>query len=145
MTGRDPLGAEPHRVVEEGLELDLGVAQHVGIGRAAGAVFAQELGEDPVLVLGGEVDVLDLDAEHVGDARRVEEVLARRAVRVVVVLFPVLHEEADDLVARLLQQPRGHRRIDAAREADDDAVVARGGRGVHGGSHRSEARRAGRA
>ena len=63
-------------MVEEGLELDLGVAQHVGVGRAAGAVLAQELGEDAVLVLGGEVDVLELDADHVGDARRIEEVLA---------------------------------------------------------------------
>jgi hypothetical protein len=56
VAGGDLLGAQAHRVVEEGLELDLGVAQHVGVGRAAGLVFAQELGEHAVLVLGGEVD-----------------------------------------------------------------------------------------
>ncbi len=130
VAGRDAFGAEPHRVVEEGLELDLGVAQHVGIGRAPGLVLAQELGEDAVLVLGGEIDVLDLDADHVGDAGRVEEVLARRAVLVVVVLLPVLHEDADHLVAGALQQPRGDGRIDAAGEADDDALRAGGGHGV---------------
>ncbi len=47
-----------------------------GLGVPPGPVFAQELREHAVLVLDGEVDVLDLDAEHVGDARRVEEVLA---------------------------------------------------------------------
>jgi hypothetical protein len=74
VAGGDLLGAQAHGVVEEGLELDLGVAQHVGVGRAAGLVFAQELGEHAVLVLGGEVDVLDLDADHVGHAGGVDEV-----------------------------------------------------------------------
>ena len=60
---------------------------------------------------------------HVGDRGGVDEVLARRAVLVVVVVLPVLHEEADDLVALLLQQPRGDRRVDAARHADDDALL----------------------
>jgi hypothetical protein len=76
VAGGDLLGAQAHRVVEEGLELDLGVAQHVGVGRAAGLVLAQELGEHAVLVVGGEVDVLDLDADHVGHAGGVDEVLA---------------------------------------------------------------------
>ena len=49
--GGDLLGAQAQRVVEKGLELDLGVAQHVGIGRAAGLVLAQELGEHAVLVV----------------------------------------------------------------------------------------------
>ena len=60
----------------------------------------------------------------VGDRRRVDQVLARRAVLVGVVVFPVLHEDADDLEALLLQQPRGDRRVDAARQADDDALRA---------------------
>ena len=102
MTGGDLLRAQPHRVVEEGLELDLGVAQHVGVGRAAGLVFAQELGEDAVLVLGREVDMLDLDADHVGHGGGVHEVLVGRAVFAVVVVFPVLHEDADHVVALLL-------------------------------------------
>ena len=99
MAGRDAVGAERQRVVEERAELDLAVAQHVGVGRAAGAVLGEEVREHALAVLGGEVDRLELDAEHVGDRRRVDQVLARRAVLVVVVVLPVLHEDADDVVA----------------------------------------------
>ncbi len=81
-------------------------------------MLAQELGEHAILVFGGEVDVLDLDVQHVGDAGGVEEVLARRAVLVVVIVFPVLHEDADDLVPLLLEQVGRHRRIDTAGQAD---------------------------
>ena len=128
MAGGDLLGAQSHRVVQEGLELDLGVAQHVRVGRAAGLVLAQELGEDAVLVLGGEVDVLDLDADHVGHRRRVDEVDVGGAVLAVVVVFPVLHEDADDFMARLLEQPGGHGGINAAGQPDDDALLL----GIHG-------------
>ena len=107
MARGDLLCAEPHRVIEKGLELDLGVAQHVGVRRAAGFVLAQELGEDTVLVVGCDIDVLDLDAEHVGDCRRIDEVDVRRAVLVVVIALPVLHEDADDLVPLLFEQVRG--------------------------------------
>ena len=120
MAGRDALGAQRHRVVEEGLELDLGVAQHVGIGRAARLVLGEETREHAVAVFGGEVDRLDLDADLLGDRHRVDQVLARGAVLVVVVVLPVLHEEADHVVARALQQERGDGGIDSAGEADDD-------------------------
>jgi hypothetical protein len=55
VAGRDQVGAQLHGVVEEGLELDLGVAQHVRVRRAAGLVLAQELGEHAVLVFGGKL------------------------------------------------------------------------------------------
>jgi hypothetical protein len=45
------------------------------------------------------------------------------AVLGAVVLVPVLHEQALDRVALLAQQQRGNRRIDAARDADDDALA----------------------
>ena len=118
----DLLGAQPHRVVKKGLELDFGVAQHVRIGRATGLVFAQELGEHAVLVVGRKIHVLDLDADHVGHAGRIDPVLARGAVLAVVVIFPVLHEDADHFVALLLEQPRAHRGIHAAAEPDHDAL-----------------------
>ena len=38
--------AQPDRIVLEGAELDLPVAQHVGIGRSARLVLAQEIGKD---------------------------------------------------------------------------------------------------
>ena len=57
---------------------------------------------------------IDLDAKDVGDARGIEKILARRAVLVIVVVFPVLHEDRDHFVPGALEQPRRHRRIDAA-------------------------------
>ena len=64
MPGGDALRAERHGVVEERLELDLGVAEHVGVGRAAGAVLGEEAREHALAVFGGEVDRLDLDADR---------------------------------------------------------------------------------
>jgi hypothetical protein len=51
--------------------------------------------------------VLDLDADHVGHGGGVHEVDVGRAVFAVVVVFPVLHEDADHLVALLLEQVGG--------------------------------------
>jgi hypothetical protein len=132
VTGGNLLGAQAHGVVQERLELDLGIAQDVGVGRAAGLVLAQELGEHAVLVLGGEVDVLDLDADHVGHGRGVHEVDVGRAVLAVVIVFPVLHEDADDLIPLLLEQVRGHGGVHAATQSDDDALLGCH-RGILGG------------
>ncbi len=117
------VGPQLDRVIEERLELDLRIAQHVRIRRTAGCVLAQELGKHAVPVLGGEVDGFKLDADHVGRGGRVDQVLSRRAVLVVVIVLPVLHEQADDLVALLFQQPRRDRGVDPARHADNDAPL----------------------
>ncbi len=142
VAGGDALGAERHRMVEEGLELDLGIAQHVRVRRAAGRIFPQEIGEHAVLVLGGEVDRLDVDADQVGHRDHVEPILARRAVFAVVVVLPVLHEQADHLVALLLQQPGRDRRVHPARHADHDALAAADG-GVQFGTGRDRGKRSG--
>jgi hypothetical protein len=120
--GGDARRAQVHGVIEERLELDLGIAQHVRIGRAAGLVFAQEFGEHAVLVLGREVDRLERDVEHVRSARGVEKILAGGAVLLGVVVLPVLHEEPDDVVALALQQQRCDRRIDAPGHSYDDPL-----------------------
>ena len=48
----------------------------------------------------------------------------RRAVLAVVVVFPVLHEDADDLVALLLEQVGADGGVHAAAQSDDDALLA---------------------
>jgi hypothetical protein len=123
VAGRDLLRAQAQGVIEEGLELDFRVAQHVGVGRSSRLVLAEELRKDAVLVVSREVDVLDLDAQHVGHAGRIEEVLARRAVFVVIVVLPVLHEDRDDLVALLLQQVCRDGGVDPAGQPDDDTLL----------------------
>jgi hypothetical protein len=70
-----------------------------------------------------EVHHVNVDADHVGNARgtstrswRVEQYSS------VVVVLPVLHEQANHLPALLLEQQRGHRRVDAAGQTDDHCL-----------------------
>ena len=78
--GGDTVCTQAQGVVQKGLELDLGIAKDVRIGRAPSLVLTQELGKNPVPVFGGKVDVLDLDAKHVGHRCSVNKVDVRRAV-----------------------------------------------------------------
>ncbi len=112
-------------MIEERAELDLAVAEDVGVRRASRLVLAQEVRENALAILGGEVHRFELDPDDVGDGCGVDQVGARRAVLVGVVVLPVLHEQADDVEALLLEQPRGDRRIDASRHADDHAHLRR--------------------
>ena len=98
----DFVGPELHGVVQKGVELDFGVAQHVGVGRAAGLILAQEFGENALLVFLGEVDGFKVNADLFGGAGRIEKILTARAVLAVVVVFPVFHENAGDVVPLLL-------------------------------------------
>ena len=121
VAGGDLVRAQGQGVVEEGLELDFGIAQHVRVGRAAGLVFLQEQREYPFLVFLGEIDGFHLDADLVGDRQHVHEILLGRAVAVLaVVVFPVLHEQADHFMALLLQEQGGNGRVHSARHADDN-------------------------
>jgi hypothetical protein len=66
--------------------------------------------------------VFDLDADHVGHRRRVDKVDVGRAKFAVVVVFPVLHEDADDLVALLFEQVRRHRGVHASAQTHNDPL-----------------------
>ena len=117
----DVVGPELQRLAQEDVELDLAVAQHVGIGRAAAFVLGEHVVHHPRAVVGREVDDVERNVELLGHQFGEEAVVVPRTVaferaRGVV---PVDHEEADDLISLLLEQPGGHRRIDAARESDD--------------------------
>jgi hypothetical protein len=66
---------------------------NVGIRRASCLVLAEEVRENALAILGCEVHRLELDSDDVGDSRGVDEIGARRAVFVGVVILPVLHEQ----------------------------------------------------
>ncbi len=100
VAGGDPVGTERARVFEERLELDLAVAQHVGIRRAPGAIFGEEVFEDAIPVLAGEVARVERDAELAADAHRIGAVAVGLAFAEAVVLLPVLHEQAGDVTVR---------------------------------------------
>src|SRR5690554_1414771 len=119
VAGGDLLGAEHLCVLQEHLELDLAVAEDVRVRGAPGLVLGQEVLEDVVPVLGGEVGGVQPDAELLADGLGVRQVFLGGAVFGAVVLVPVLHEQAFDLIALLEQQQGGDGGVDAAGHADD--------------------------
>ena len=119
----DVLRTQSHGMVKKRLELDLGIAQHVRIRRAPGGVLAQEFAEHAILVLNGEIHHLQVDADDIGNGGNVNQILARGAVFVIIIVLPVLHEQAGDLMAGTLEQQRGHSRIHATRHAYHHMVI----------------------
>jgi len=63
-------------MIEERAELDLAVAQHVGIRRSPGRVVVKKMREHALAIFGSEIDRVELDANDVGDGGRIDEVLA---------------------------------------------------------------------
>jgi hypothetical protein len=120
VAGGDKIGPQPPGMVQEGPELDFGVAQDVRIGRPTAAVLIQKIAEHPVLVLGGEVDLVQRDAQCFAHRPCVVQILGGGAVASIEGFLPVLHEHAMHVVALLDQQQGGDRGIHAARQADDD-------------------------
>src|SRR5690606_29373886 len=114
-----PFGTEPTRMVVTNTKLDLAIAQHVRIGRAAMAILVEEITEDALAILAGETHLVQRNAELLANVARVLIVLGSGAVAVLV-LVPVAHEQALHVVTLLLQQVSGDGRVDAAGHADDD-------------------------
>ncbi len=133
MPGRNQVGTQAQGVVEERLELDLAVAKDVRVGRAASLVFFQEVFEHIVPVLGREIGGMQLDTQPVTHGLRIGQVFLGGAVFGAVVLVPVLHEQAFNLIALFQQQGRRDGGVNAAGHADDNANfgVGRGGLGRH--------------
>ena len=94
-----------------------------GLGVRPARYSARKWANTCVAVLIGKVHAMQDDAELGGDRARILVVLRRGAVAVV--LFPVAHEQALHVVAGIAQQQRRDRGIDAAGQADDDALASR--------------------
>ena len=122
VAGGDGVEAQHGRVVEEQLELDLAVAQHVRIRRVSAPIVVEEAREDVVPVFGGEVGGVQANAEHVAHRLGVLVVDFGSAVLGAVVLFPVLHEQADHVEALFEQQQRAHGGIHAAGHPHHDPL-----------------------
>jgi hypothetical protein len=58
MAGRESSRAEPRGVLEADAELDLAIAEHVGVRRATRAILAQEIVEHARPILLGEADAM---------------------------------------------------------------------------------------
>src|SRR5690606_32671767 len=120
----EPAAAEPVRVAAQHTELDLPVAEHVRVRRAAAAALVEEVREDALAILAREAHAMQRQAERGAYAARVLEI--PRGVAVAVVVLPVRHVEAFDGVALVAQEQRGDGGVDAARKRNDDGLCRHG-------------------
>src|SRR6185437_3773526 len=96
VAGGDLFGAQRTCFVKKGLELDLAIAQHIGVGRATRAVFGQEMLEHAVPVFRREIARVERDAEPAAHGDGILAVDVAGAGALTVVFLPVLHEQAFD-------------------------------------------------
>ena len=125
MAGRDGLAVvEVPGPAEQRPELDVGVAVDARARRPAVEIRVEERLEDAGVELALEVHHVERDAELGGDAagviRGVERAAALLELRVRVGDVVEAHPDADDLVALLVEERRGDRRVHATRHRDED-------------------------
>ena len=128
MAGRQRVGAEVARGLEQVGELDRLVAGDAGHRRLAGEVAVGEAVDHRLAEAALVVEHVVRNAERLGDAARVVDVLAGAAGALAVrrrAMVVELQRDADDVVALGLEQRRDDRGIDAAGHGDDDAGVLR--------------------
>lgn len=126
MTRRQRLRAQVTGRVEQVVELYLLVAADAGNRRLPGDVAVGEGIDHRVLEALLVVEHVMRNAERLGDAARVVDVLPRAAgagaVRRLAVVVK-LQRHPDDVVASFLQEPGDNRGIHAARHGDDHAGI----------------------
>ena len=122
MPGGNVVCPHLHGLIEKRLEFDFGVAKDVGVRGAACGILPQEVGKHPFFVLFGEVDGFQINADDVRGACGINEILAARTVFAVVIVLPVFHKEAGDVVTLLLQKVGGNGAVHAPAHTDDDVA-----------------------
>ena len=100
--GGDIVGAQRTGVLLEGAELDLAVAQHVGIGGAAAGVLLEEVCKNALCVLFGKIDGIIRNSDFVAHPPYVLVVRFGGAAAVFALLFPIDHVQTYDVVTLLL-------------------------------------------
>src|SRR5690606_12056934 len=91
-----------------GFELDLFVAEYIGIGSASPLVLFQEVDENPLPILLFKIHCIIRNADLIANPPHIVEVLICCAETTLVSLVPILHKDAYDLVTRLLEHKCGH-------------------------------------
>jgi hypothetical protein len=104
-------------------ELDLGIdcTKYRGWACAARFVFALKPRQRRGLVVGCKADVLSISMPITSATAAASVTVDEQKLELIIVL-PVLHEDADDFVAPLLEQIRGHRRVHAAAQTNNDSL-----------------------
>ena len=129
MAGGDEVGVELLAVGPELAELEPVVADDARVRRAAREVLVGEVVDDAVEVV-LEVEGVERDVEPVGDAAGIAGVDGAAAALLVVgrsrrrssrLMDAGAHEQADDVVALLLEQVRGDGAVHSATHRQHDA------------------------
>jgi hypothetical protein len=118
MTRGDVFGTQTLCVVQEGTELDVPIAGHIGIRRPAGPVFSQEIREYLLPIFPRKVDVVKRDAEISGNLLCIGEVGSGGAVLVCVV--PVGHVQCFDSMSGAQQAKCRYGGINATGKRNDN-------------------------
>ena len=105
------VGTHLERLLEEYIELDLAVAQHIGVGRAALLVLGKHIIHHALLVLLREIHKSERDIQSLGHQLGKNLVVIPRAVALERArrIVPITHKETYHLVPLLLQQICRHR------------------------------------
>src|ERR1019366_7686854 len=105
-------------------ELHTAVAHHVGIGGETALVAVEEIIHHEVAVVLHEIYHAKFDAELVGHGAGILNVLHPRAMADDIVLVdPVFHVRAHNVVPLPFQQERGNRPVDSAGGDYEDAFA----------------------
>ena len=150
MAGGERIGPELAGEAEQVAELHGAIALDAGDRRLAGEIALGEALDHRVAEAALIVEHVMRNADRLGDAAGVVDILAGAAGAGAVHGFAMVVElqgDADDVIALALQQRRHHRGVDAARHGRDDACgrrrlgdVERVERNGHQGSRRVRAR-----
>ena len=106
MTGGDSFCPKLQRGVQEQVKLHLPVAQHIGVGGSAFAVFVKHVVHDAGLVFCTEVHDLEGNAQVMGDEHGIVGVVDPRTFVVDgdALVVPIAHEKTDHFMTFLLEQ-----------------------------------------
>ena len=112
----DHVGTKAARGFEEGVELDLPVAEHVWIRGTAGRIFIEHIVHHTLAVLLGEVYEVEGNSDLARYQFCYEAVLFPFAISMKggVGVVPVLHEHGKDIVALLLQEQGGYAGVNSS-------------------------------
>src|SRR5690606_37548345 len=103
------VGLEFFSSFEEDVELDLPVAQDIGIRRSASFIFGEHIIDNPVLVFSTKIYCLEWDAQSISHQHGIGTILRPRAFvgNGNSFVMPVLHKHANDFISLFDQQVSG--------------------------------------
>ena len=102
------VGTKGDGIVQKSPEFHFFVTKNIRIGCSSGLIFREEVLKNPVPVLGRKTGGVQFDADGIGNGLGVGQICHGCAVLGAVILVPIFHEQAFNLIALVFQKPGGH-------------------------------------